>query len=177
MPRAVRSRALGFVLAATAGALAIAAGGCGNDGDDAKKAPVKPKPPAPHTAGRFESPQYIFTSRALPATKELTVAGKRVSGGRDYLLVVRVRLVNKKHTPLRVGQITADLRASRGRSFAPEFADGREATDPMFAETTVPASRSIDAELVYRLPLSAIAGADLRVTDPLRHQSFEQSMY
>lgn len=73
--------------------------------------------------------------------------------------------------------MSADLRDRRGRSYEPILADGREATEPLFAESTVPPSRLIDAELVYRLPVGAIAGADLRVTDPLRRQSFSQSVY
>jgi hypothetical protein len=73
--------------------------------------------------------------------------------------------------------MSADLLDRRGRSFEPVLADGREATEPLFAESRVAPSGSIDAEVVYRLPVRAIAGADLRITDPMRKQTFELSVY
>jgi hypothetical protein len=175
MPSPIRSRSFGLSLAVIGATLAIAMGACGGEEDDGADRPTKP--PGPHTAGRFESPQYIFTSKGRPPTRRVTISGKRLRGGRDYLLIVRIRLANRKRTPLQVGLMSADLRDRRGRSFEPVLADGREATEPVFAEPTAPPSSSIDAQLVYRLPLRAIAGADLRVTDPVRKQTFELSVY
>lgn len=171
--RAHRTLALGAV-ASSAIAMAIGACGGGED-DDPVDRPLKP--PRPHTGGRFESPHYVFTSRGRPAARRVTVSGKRLSGRRDYLLVISVRLLNRQRTRLQVGLMSADLLDRRGRSFEPVVADGREATEPVFAELSVAPSGSIDAELVYRLPVRAIAGADLKVTDPIRRQTFELSVY
>lgn len=151
-----------------------ACGGDGGGGNAKTKAgAVTPKPLSP---GRFQVPEYAFTTRAGAARTEVTVDGKRLSGRGQLLVVVRVRLGNRQRRRLVVGQMNADLRASHKR-YAPILADGREATEPIFAETTVPSGRSISSRLVYRVPRRALKGARLAVSDPKRHQAFQLALF
>jgi len=166
------------ILPAVAGAsTCVLLASCGGDGkgDDHKSDPVA-KSPTPHAAGRFQTPEYAFTSRAEAPKTGATVGGKRLSGRGQLLVLVHVRLENRQPRRMEVGQLNADLHAS-GKPYGPILAHGREATEPIFEATSVPTSKAISSVLVYRVPQKALAGARLSVTDPLRDQAFKLVLF
>ncbi|HYP48102.1 MAG TPA: hypothetical protein VEQ61_05645 [Thermoleophilaceae bacterium] len=149
---------------------------CGGDGGEHTPTQSLERP-RPLASERFAGPHYSFASEARPPIRRATVQGRRLEGGRRWLVVVRVRIANRLGTPLRLGLLSAAVQARGGRRYEPILADGRDTTKPAFARSMVPARGWLDAELVYRLPRRAIAGSQLAVRDPARRRSFELRLF
>jgi hypothetical protein len=169
-------RRIQALLACAAAMLAVVGPACGDDDEEADTN-GRPAVASPGPGGRVETPHLIFEAKARRPVEQLTVGGKRLDAGAERLVVVRLRLTNRRPSPLRVGQLEADFEPRRGPSYPPLLADGREATAPVFAEPLVSPRGTVTSTVVYRVPLEAIAGADLQVKDPVRRQRFELSLF
>jgi hypothetical protein len=173
---AVFSRRLRALLSGVALMALCALPACGGDDEGKGTAEAKADTPAPRATSRFQTPEYAFTTRAAAPRSDLTVGGRKLSGRGQLLVPVRVRLANRQHRRLTIGQMNADLRSQK-KSYAPILADGREQTEPIFAETSVARGAAASSLLVYRVPRGALSGVRLSVTDPARHQSFKLVLF
>lgn len=162
------------VVALLGASLCLVLPSCGGSGDSGE-ARTQTKALSPHS-GRVETPEYAFSTRPRAPRSRVTLGGKRLSGRGGVLVVVRVTLANRRSDRLTVGQMNASLR-SAGKSYAPILADGRTATEPAFAETSVAPSKVIGSVLVYRVPRRTLPNARLAVTDAVRHRSFTLAVF